>query len=662
MGKESYNKKSLSLLLKILTAFAVVCSLYAMYEIYLLSDIENTIRYIVIGVLAFISLLCVFYTKKICGKIKKHKNKKKRRLYIVFLILYSIMSIALAIGIFYGYSLISGINKKYVTYTSDLIVLSKNEAKDIDDIKDYDIAILNNKKSPDGYIIPKEIIKEHDLDDNNKLVKYDDYTSIIADLYDEKIDAAFLPDNYKDMFNTIPMFESIEDDTRIIVSKSKKLLKSSTSKSETESSGKSIKEPFTMLLMGIDSTAEKLDKNAIANGDTLILLTFNPKTLNATMLSIPRDSYVPIACWPGKEKNKITHAAGYGTDCMINTIEEYFDINIDYYAKINFKGLVKLVDAVGGVEVDVPKQLCTDNSSRTGEVCIQPGRRTLKGEEALVFARDRKQLADGDFGRAAHQQELVRALANKTKTIKNVGTFMEILNTISNSLDTNLTTKQILSFYNIAKDIMKKSTITEDSDIINIDQLYLDGVGMMIYDSRMRMNLYDYIPNLNSKQDIMDAMKTNLGKKKAKNIKTFSFSINNPYEKKVIGKGPYASSYDLSDSDTAKKNAGVIPNFIGDTEAQARRYANNHGISVVFVGNGGTVVRQSVSAGTEISRAGTVTLTLSGTQQTNPEPVIVPKQEEKKEETPVKTEQEICEEQGGTWTNNTCVKDEPIEP
>ena len=112
-----------------------------------------------------------------------------------------------------------------------------------------------------------------------------------------------------------------------------------------------------MLLMGIDSTEEGLDKNAVANGDSLMLVTFNPKTLNATMLSIPRDSYVPISCFVGKYENKITHAAWHGTDCMMQTIEDYFGITIDYYAKVNFKGLVHLVDAVGGIDVEVPADL-----------------------------------------------------------------------------------------------------------------------------------------------------------------------------------------------------------------------------------------------------------------------------------------------------------------
>ena len=226
----------------------------------------------------------------------------------------------------------------------------------------------------------------------------------------------------------------------------------------------------------------------------------------------------------------------------MNTIEEYFDVNIDYYAKINFKGLVKLVDAVGGVDVDVPKRLCTDDSSRKKEICIDEGHQHLDGEEALVYARNRKQLANGDFGRAEHQQEIIKALMNKIKTVKDVSTFTKILDTVSDSIDTNLTTGQILSFYNVGKDIVKKSLAADDSEIVDIQQLYLSGVGRMIYDKRSRLTLWNYVPYAGSKKAIINAMKVNLGLKKHKTIKKFNFSINEPYEKPVIGKGNYTKT------------------------------------------------------------------------------------------------------------------------
>ena len=598
--KNSEKKGKSRIVVVIFTVIALLISAFSIYEIFLLNSIENVARYIIIGILIIIDLFILFRARYIC---KNKKNKSSKHVaYILFLIFYSLICGIIGAVIFYVYGTLNGINKVYVTYTSDLVTMTSNKANKISDIKDYTIGILNKKDSPDGYVIPQEIIKENKLQDNNDIESYDNYPSMLADLYSGEVDAVFLPDGYQSMFSSISEYENITTDTKIIISKDKKMKKADTSKSETASSNKSIAEPFTILLMGIDSTDEVLSKNAVANGDTLILITFNPKTLSATMLSIPRDSYVPIACWSNKAENKITHAAGYGTDCMMNTIENYFDVNIDYYAKINFKGLVKLVDAVGGVDVNVEKKLCTDDSSRGQEICINPGYQTLNGEQALVYARNRKSLANGDFGRAQHQQELVKILINKVKTINNVSKFMEILNTVSNSLDTNLTTDQILSFYNVAKDIAIRSLAADDADLIDIQQLYLQGDGQMIYDENARMVLWDYIPNKDSRNDIVTAMKENLGKIDHKVIKKFSFSINSPYEKEVIGEGPYKTSYTYK----------LLPNFIGYSEATARSMASRYGISVSFKGGNGTVIAQSYPANKRIDKIkGSVVLTLS---------------------------------------------------
>ena len=579
-NEKSKGRKLLSFIIKIFSIIALGASIYAIYEIFLLSSIENLIRYIVIGVLVLLDIFILF----------KFKSKKRPKgSYLFFLFILSIICIGIGLTISYFYGQIDNLNKDKVTYTSDLLVMNYSKANKIKDVKNMKIGILNDKKSPEGYIIPKEIIKENNLEDDNQIVEYEDYTSMLVDMYIKEIDAIFVPDSYVSMFSGITGYENIGTDTKVIISKDKLMKKAATSKIETASSGKDVTEPFTILLMGIDSTEETLAKNAIANGDTLILITFNPKTLNATMLSIPRDSYVPIACWSGRPENKITHAAAYGNDCMINTIQNYFDVNIDYYAKINFKGLVRLVNAVGGVEVDVPKTLCTDDSSRGGEICIKEGHQTLMGEEALVYARNRKQLSNGTFGRDAHQQEIIKALINKMKTVRDVSKFMEILNAFSGNLDTNLTTKQILSFYNIAKDIIKKSLSSDEAELINIQQLYLDGDGQMIYDERARMILWDYVPNKNSRNEIVNAMKVNLELKDHENICEFDFSINKPYTKRVIGYGASGGfRYTL------------LPDFTGDTEAQATATANKLGIKVKFDGEGGTVIEQSYPANKRI--------------------------------------------------------------
>lgn len=655
-NEEKVKKPKIRIVLSIFLIIALACSAFAIYEIFLLSSIETLLRYIVMGILILIDIILLI---KVRVASKKRKKKRNKRIGLIsFMLIYSLICFAVGLVIAYFYGQLNSINKAYVTYTSDLVVMNDNAATKIEDIKGYTIGILNDNDSPDGYIIPQEMIQENKLEDDNEIKKYDDYSTMLVDLYAGEVNAIFITDNYVDMFSNVSGYEDVATDTKIILSKDKKMKKSDTSQQEVSSSGKSITEPFTMLLMGIDSTDEVLEKNAIANGDTLILVTFNPKTLNATMISIPRDSYVPIACWSDKAENKITHAAGYGTDCMMQTIEDYFGINIDYYAKINFKGLVKLVDAVGGVEVnvDATQTLCTDDSSRGEQVCIEPGFQTLNGEQALVYARNRKQLVNGDFGRGQHQQEIVVALMNKMKTITKVSTFMDILDTISNSLDTNLTTKQILSFYNIGKDIVKRSASKEASNIVNIQQLYLQGQGQMIYDERMRMVLYNYVPNEQSKKDVVRAMKENLGLVEHQVIKEFSFSINEPYEKEVIGYGPYKSSGGYT----------LLPDFTGDSEAQARATASRLGISVNFVGGNGYVIAQEYPAGKRIDKiSGSVTLTLGGTQSSEEE-------NEKEEQKPSDDENQTEDDEKNPnppvcgddeiLEGNECVPKDPVEP
>lgn len=127
----------------------------------------------------------------------------------------------------------------------------------------------------------------------------------------------------------------------------------------------------------------------------------------------------------------------------------------------------------------------------------------------------------------------------------------------------------------------------------------------MIYDERMRMVLYNYVPNQQSRKDVIQAMKENLELEDHEVITEFSFSINEPYEKEIIGYGPYKSgnTYDL------------LPDFTGDSEAQARATASRLGISVNFVGGNGYVIDQEYPAGKRIDKIrGSVTLTLGGSR------------------------------------------------
>ena len=601
-GKNSkikqFKSRFAALFLAILITITCASSIYSLY---LLTSISSYLKYIIIAILVIV-LLWFILLKKVHKRFSnKAKKVYKNKGLIIFEAIYLILTLAITVVILYAYSFLGSFNKSYVTYSSSLVVMSNSNFEKPKDFKNNTIAILNDKTSPEGYIIPKEVIKEFKLDSYNIIKKYDSYQEMLADLYSGDIDGIFISSNYVDTYSSNAAYEDIESETKAIYTKSKKMAKKVTSIGR-KSRGKDITKPFTVLLMGVDSVDEGLDKNTVANGDSIILITFNPKTLNATALSIPRDSYVPIACWTGKPENKITHSAAYGTDCMINTVENYFDVDIDYYAKINFKGLVHLVDKLGGIDVEVPQHLCTDDSNRTSEICINAGMQHLNGEGALVLTRNRKQLKRGDLDRGQNQQLVIKAIMNKLRNVKSASKFLDILNTVSNNIDTNFTQSEILSLYDIMKDIVSNDVAEDESDLVNIQALYLQGDGEMIYDERSRMVLWDYVPNKDSRDDIVDAMKVNLGKKSHEDITDFSFSVNDPYEKEIIGLGPYKTNY-LYD---------LVPNFVGLSKNDAISRANRLGINVSFKGNTGYVLSQSAPVSKRVDLLkGAVTLVLS---------------------------------------------------
>ena len=241
------KKPKIRIVLLIFLILALLTSGFLIYEIFLLSSIETLIRYIVMGILLLIDLILFF---RVRNASRKRKKKRSKRIGLIsFMILYSLICFALGFVIAYAYGQLSSLNKKYVTYTSDLVVMSDNEAEDVKDIKDYTIGILKDKKSPDGYIIPQEMIEENKLQDDNEIKKYGDYSSMLVDLYAGEVDAIFITDNYVDMFSNVTGYENVKTDTKIILSKSKKMKKSDTSEQELSSSGKSLTEPFTMAFL-----------------------------------------------------------------------------------------------------------------------------------------------------------------------------------------------------------------------------------------------------------------------------------------------------------------------------------------------------------------------------------------------------------------------------
>lgn len=607
--KKKINSKKM--IINIMTVLNLIAVGFLIGSIFMISGVENTIRYIAMIVIFIINIILILLMRKLFKSGKKSKVTVSVIISIVLIVVQSL----LGYFIFRTYTTLSNMNKSKITYTT--VIATKSEAKlnDIDDLKEKKIGIVVDETSIDGYIIGLEVIKEHNLEKNNKIVEYTDFSSLVKDLYGSKIDAMIIGKNYPSMFKSVDDYKNIEQETKVIYEKSKTLTKDEISKYTGEemvnfNTSDKIDKPFTVLVMGIDSTASTLSKNATGNGDALMMVTFNPKTLNATIFSIPRDTYVPIACFENQKENKITHAAWNGESCMIKTIENFTGINIDYYVKINFQGVVKLVEALNGISVDVPLDFCESNSKRSTKsenlICLKKGVQTLNGEEALALARHRKTLTTGDLQRGVNQQLVVQGILNKLKSVKSANQMLNILDTISQNMDTNFTTKQILSFYDIAKNLFLTSTT---DNLINMKQLYLQGASQMIYDEGLGMTLYNYIPNQESLDLVIKAMKQNLELEEVEHVKKMEFSIEDPFKLETVG----------SNVETATKTYTLLPSFIGESESYARSWLSNNGISVTTttkeVGSGyydGQIIDQSYSANKRLDLiSGSVNLTVA---------------------------------------------------
>lgn len=616
--KEKKNKV-LNITLTVLQILSFLAFLYLAYSIYLINGVENELRYIGIAVLFLLNLGVI-----ILRKITKNRKVILVILYILLCLIFILGQSILGYYIHKTYQTINSINKDTVTYASSLVVLKSSNVKAVDALKNKKIGIVVNKKSIDEYILANQIVKNDKLDEIATVVEYDNITTMFKDLYKGSIDAVLTTKNYVSMFKSLEGYEKIQEETKIIDEIEKTYKKNEISKITGESetvynSNASITEPFTVLLMGVDSTDEALDKNSTGNGDALMLITFNPKTLNATILSIPRDSYVYLPNM-GTE-NKITHAAWGGTNNMINTIERFTDIDINYYVKINFKGVVKLVDLLGGIKVNVPIDFCEQDSNRNwgdSTICLDEGEQTLNGEQALALARHRKTLLTGDLQRGTNQQLVVQGMLNSAKNIKSANQALSILDTLSNNMDTNFTTKQLLSFYDIFKVILETSS--NKDNLINIQKLYLSGVTQGIYDERTDLVLSDYILNQSSLDQCIKAMKDNLSKDSETFIKEFDFDIEDPYEMTTIGTSNLSST----------KRYSLLPSFIGDSLESAKSWLENNNITVTVVekednGPSGIVLEQSFPEDKRLDlMGGKITLTVSKAKTEIETPVINP--------------------------------------
>ena len=311
---------------------------------------------------------------------------------------------------------------------------------------------------------------------------YTDSQAMFDDLKNNKIDAIIITDLLMNDYE-----EMVASDTENSYSKIETI--TVTTKIENITKRVSIKNtPFSILISGSDSRND--DINAVGNNDVNIIVTINPNTNEILIISVPRDFYVQLHGTTG-DKDKLTHASYYGINMHVQTLEDLFDTEINYYVKVNFNTVIKLVDSIGGID------LYSDKAYYKGEGCTYVlGMNHLDGKCALAFSRERYVYKGGDRHRVQNQVDVIKAVFTK---LKNGGSlvynYMDILEAIEGEFLTNMPIDEATNFIKFELNDISK---------YEVYNYQVDGTNAMDYTySYPNQKLYVMVP----KQETVDHAK-----------------------------------------------------------------------------------------------------------------------------------------------------------
>ena len=193
---------------------------------------------------------------------------------------------------------------------------------------------------------------------------------------------------------------------------------------------------YTIYLSGIDTRGEMTAKS---RSDVNIIATINTDTHEVLLVSTPRDYFVPLSI-SGGAPDKLTHAGIYGIDVCMDTLGMLYDIDINYYFRINFGGFVKVIDALGGITVNSDYDF--DSKNILG-YHFNKGENYVNGEQALIFARERYAFQEGDRQRGKNQMEVIRGVVKKALSPEILTSYSSILSSLDGCFGTNITYEEI---------------------------------------------------------------------------------------------------------------------------------------------------------------------------------------------------------------------------
>ena len=336
-------------------------------------------------------------------------------------------------------------------------VMKDDAAKTLADAKNYSFGILRQQDRENTDKAVQDASKK--LNKTLNTVEYDDPLTMVDALYAKEVQAIIMNKSFVDTVKS--QYKTFSTDTR-----------------ELETS----------------------------RSDVNIIATVNPVTKKVLLTSTPRDYYVPLYSKGGKSysggiPDKLTHAGIYGVDCSINTLEKLYNIDIDYYVRVNFTSLKKIVDLLGGVEVYSDYDFISDWGPHGAgtHYKFKKGYNKVNGKKALAFCRERHHFANGDYQRGRDHQHMIEAILNKVMSPSVLPNFSSLLKESKSMFQTSMSKDKIVSLCNMQLNDMAKWKIAYAN---------AEGTGAKKTTFSIRSTaLYVCEPNYNSVKKITKRMK-----------------------------------------------------------------------------------------------------------------------------------------------------------
>lgn len=343
----------------------------------------------------------------------------------------------------------------------DICVLSTDKANSINDIANYKFAYnssASNENVKTAFNSLKSDINRNDIE----MAEYKSWDDLVDAFYTNKdVQVLVMNDSMIGVIST--QYEDFADQIKIIKKyEYKKLV-------QTQKSTVNVKkDPFVIYVSGIssdDGADSELSNRGLS--DVNILAVVNPETRQILLVTTPRDSYIKITGPDGRKGyDKLTHAGNYGVEASMETLEDLYGVNIDYYVKINFSGCVAVVDALGGITIDSEIEFTCGQDASPIPYHFVKGENECDGEMAVAFSRERHAFLAGDFQRGRNQTAAIKAILQKATSPAILTKYSAVLDAVSDMFLTNIPTSTI-------SDIVKMQL--SDSKSWNIQTYSING-------------------------------------------------------------------------------------------------------------------------------------------------------------------------------------------